>query len=145
MISPTSATPSQLLSLGHPQHGLKTSGCALRKLQEQGKARLVPEPTLCVQVLFLNHGAKGCSSHHPGHVWASGKQGFAFQKAENVASALAVAIPMCSECCRLSQMLNKHTATTQIKLPQSSCYLDGGHFLKLNVFFPILLWGGRVC
>lgn len=39
----------------------------------------------------------------------------------------------------LSYMLNKHTATTQIKLAQSSWYLDGGHFLKLNVFFPVLL------
>lgn len=59
---------------------------------------------------------------------------------------------MCYCCCypcavnsvALSHMLNKHTATTQIKLAQSSCYLDSGHFLKLNDFFPVLLWGGRV-
>lgn len=32
-----------------------------------------------------------------------------------------------------------------MKLAQSSCYLDCGHFFKLNVFFAIFLWRGGVC
>lgn len=92
---------------------------------------------LCVHVLFLNHRAKGCSSISQGVLELLRDKALHFkrQKMWHVLLLLLWQYPCVVCAVASSHTINKHTATTQIKLAQSSFYLDGGNFLKLNVFF----------